>query len=129
MTEVSIYQWLCVLAVPNLVFLLWQTVINKKVKKKEDQVAARRAEIEAQQKEIKAQNDALEAQNKATMLGVQALLRDRLLQAFRHYIQQGYADYNDRENVRNMYAQYEALGPNSVMSDLYEKFTALPMQL
>lgn len=129
MTEVSIYQWLCVLAVPNLVFLLWQTVINKKVKKKEEQISARRAEIEAQQKEIKAQNDALEAQNKATMLGVQALLRDRLLQAFRHYIQQGYADYNDRENVRNMYAQYEALGPNSVMSDLYEKFTALPMQL
>jgi len=126
---VNVYQWLCVLAVPNLVFLIWQTVINKRVKKKEEAVAARRAEIEAQQKEIKEQNDALEAQNKATMLGVQALLRDRLLQAFKHYIQQGYAEYSDRDNVKNMYIQYEALGPNSVMEDLYEQFTELPMQL
>ena len=125
----NVYQWLCVLAVPNLVFLIWQTVINKRVKKKEEAVAARRAEIEAQQKEIKEQNDALEAQNKATMLGVQALLRDRLLQAFKHYIQQGYAEYSDRDNVKNMYIQYEALGPNSVMEDLYEQFTELPMQL
>jgi len=125
----NVYQWLCVIAVPNLIFLLWQTIINKMKKKKEDAVAARRAEIEKQQEEIKKQNETLEAQNKATMLGVQALLRDRLLQAFKHYISQGYADYSDRENVRNMYEQYEALGPNSVMSDLYEQFTELPMQL
>ena len=92
-------------------------------------MAARRAEIEQQQSEIKKQNEQLETQNKATMLGVQALLRDRLLQAFKHYISQGYAEYNDRENVRNMYEQYEALGPNSVMTDMYEKFTDLPTQL
>ena len=80
------------------------------------------------QEEIREQNQKLESQNKATMLGVQALLRDRLLQAFKHYISQGYAEYTDRENVKNMYDQYEALGPNSVMSDLYEKFKALPIQ-
>ena len=91
-------------------------------------MAARREEIERQQEEIQRQNDVLEAQNKATMLGVQALLRDRLLQAFKHYISQGYADYTDRDNVKNMYDQYEALGPNSVMTDLYEQFTELPMQ-
>ena len=125
----SVYQWLCVLAVPNLMFFFWQAVINKRKKKKEDEVARRRAEIERQQEEIRKQNEMLEKQNKATMLGVQALLRDRLLQAFRHYISQGYADYTDRENVKNMYDQYEALGPNSVMSDLYEQFTELPMQL
>lgn len=81
------------------------------------------------QEEIRTQTELLDAQNKATMLGVQALLRDRLLQAFKHYISQGFAEYSDRENVRNMYEQYEALGPNSVMSDLYEQFTSLPMQL
>lgn len=115
-------------AVPNLFFLLWSTIINKRQKKKEDEVQARRAEIERQQKEIQEQNQQLEAQNKATMLGVQALLRDRLLQAFKHYISQGYAEYNDRENVKNMYDQYEALGPNSVMTDMYNQFTNLPMQ-
>ena len=124
----NVYQWLCVFAVPNLVFLIWQTIINKRTKKKEEAVAARRTEIERQQAEIQRQNDTLEAQNKATMLGVQALLRDRLLQAFKHYIAQGYADYGDRDNVRNMYEQYEALGPNSVMDDLYEQFTDLPIQ-
>ena len=124
----NVYQWLCVFAVPNLFFLLWSTIINKRQKKKEDEVQARRAEIERQQKEIQEQNQQLEAQNKATMLGVQALLRDRLLQAFKHYISQGYAEYNDRENVKNMYDQYEALGPNSVMTDMYNQFTNLPMQ-
>ena len=129
MIKLNVYQWLCLLAVPNLFFLFWSTIINKRQKKKDDAIAARRAEIERQQEQIKRQNEQLETQNKATMLGVQALLRDRLLQAFKHYLQQGYADYTDRQNVQNMYAQYEALGPNSVMSDLYEKFTELPMQL
>ena len=125
----NVYQWLCVFAVPNLIYLFWSTIFNSRRKKKEDAIAARRAEIEKQQTEIKAQNEIMEAQNKATMLGVQALLRDRLLHAFKHYIVQGYADYSDRDNVRNMYAQYEALGPNSVMEDLYEQFTQLPLQL
>lgn len=125
----NVYQWLCLFAVPNLFFLFWSTIINRRQKKKDEAVAARRAEIEQQQVEIKQQNEQLEAQNKATMLGVQALLRDRLLQAFKHYINQGYAEYNDRENVKNMYDQYEALGPNSVMTDMYEKFKDLPTQL
>ena len=125
----NVYQWLCLFAVPNLFFLLWSTIINRRHKKKEDEVARRRAEIERQQIEIQQQNAQLEAQNNATMLGVQALLRDRLLQAFKFYISQGFADYTDRQNVENMYVQYEALGPNSVMSDLYEKFKDLPMQL
>lgn len=125
----SIYQWLTVLAVPNLILLIWTTIINRRQKRKDEQVAARRAEIERQQEEIKRQNEIQEAQNKAAMLGIQALLRDRLLQAFKQYLSQGYAEYDDRENVRNMYTQYESLGPNSVMDDLYKQFTDLPMQL
>lgn len=125
----NVYQWLCVLAVPNLIFFFWSSVIQKRQKKKDEEVARRREEIERQQEEIRRQNEVMEAQNKATMLGVQALLRDRLLQSFKHYISQGYADYGDRENVQNMFTQYEALGPNSVMDDLYEQFKELPMQL
>ena len=125
----NVYQWLCVLAVPNLISLIWTTIIHKKQKKKEEEVARRRVEIERQQEQIRQQNEVMEAQNKATMLGVQALLRDRLLQAFKHYTQKGYADYTDRENVLNMYTQYEALGPNSVMDDYYEQFKELPTQL
>jgi len=68
----------------------------------------------------------VEAQNKATMLGVQALLRDRLLQAFNHYLARGWIGAGDRDNVENMYTQYEALGPNNVISDIYQQVRALP---
>jgi len=114
----SAFQWLSLAGVPGIIVLIGGIVINRALKKRDKK-----------QQEIADQNQILEMQNKATMLGVQALLRDRLLQSFKHYLSQGYAEYGDRENVRNMYEQYEALGPNSVMSDLYEQFKELPIQL
>ena len=71
-------------------------------------------------------NARVEAQNKATMLGVQALLRDRLLQAFNHYLARGYITAGERDNIDNMYVQYEALGENNVISDIYNQVRALP---
>ena len=68
----------------------------------------------------------VEEQNKATMLGVQALLRDRLLQAFEHYLARGWISAGERDNVDNMYTQYEALGTNNVISDIYNQVRALP---
>jgi len=68
----------------------------------------------------------VEAQNKATMLGVQALLRDRLLQAFNHYLSRGWVSAGERDNIENMYTQYEALGENNVISDIYNQVRALP---
>lgn len=125
----SLFQWLSLFGIPGLIVLVGGIIINRALKKRDDRQEKTTAEYERKQELIRKQNEQLDAQNKATMLGVQALLRDRLLQSFRHYISQGYAEYSDRENVRNMYCQYEALGPNSVMSDLYQKFCDLPMQL
>ena len=68
----------------------------------------------------------VEAQNTATMLGVQALLRDRLLQAFNYYLARGWIDAEDRSNIENMYVQYEALGENNVISDISNQVRALP---
>jgi len=81
------------------------------------------------EKRVKESEDAsarVEAQNKATMLGVQALLRDRLLQAFNHYLARGWIAAGERDNVDNMYTQYEALGPNNVIHDIYNQVRALP---
>ena len=81
------------------------------------------------EKRVKDSEDAsarVEAQNKATMLGVQALLRDRLLQAFNHYLAREWINAGERDNVDNMYVQYEALGPNNVISDIYNQVRALP---
>ena len=81
------------------------------------------------EKRVKNSEDAsarVEAQNKATQLGVQALLRDRLLQAFEHYLARGWISAGERDNIDNMYKQYEALGPNNVISDIYNQVRALP---
>lgn len=65
-------------------------------------------------------------QIKAVKKGVQALLRDRLLQGYKFYRAHGWADENDRSNLENVYQQYHALGANGVMDDLRGKFLALP---
>lgn len=66
------------------------------------------------------------AQNKAIKEGLQAILRDRLLQAYKHYEEKGYAEPDDRDNWENMYQQYHTLGANGVMDDIRTKFLALP---
>lgn len=80
------------------------------------------------QEEIKQQNEDLEKQNKAIMMGVQAILRDRLLQGYKHYIVKGWADYDDRSNLENIWTQYHALGANGVMDDMRSQFRQLPTQ-
>ena len=82
--------------------------------------------LEKRVKDTEDANARVEAQNAATMLGVQALLRDRLLQAFNHYLARGWIGADDRANIDNMYVQYEALGENNVISDIYNQVRALP---
>lgn len=62
----------------------------------------------------------------AVMTGVQAMLRDRLLQGYRHYEEKGFANYDDRSNMENMYNAYHNLGKNGVMDDMHNKFLTLP---
>jgi len=113
----NLYQWLTVFAVPGIIAAVCSFAINRAFKKR-DKI----------REEVIEQNRILEGQNKATMLGVQALLRNQLLISFRDCLSKGFAEYNERETIKNMYVNYEALGPNSVMDDLYKQFTDLPMQ-
>ena len=92
----SVYQWLCVLGIPGLIAGL-VTFIKIQI-----------------------------ATNKAIKLGVQAVLRDRLLQAYEFYADRGFANYDEKSNVRNMYEQYEALGPNGIMEQKHDEFVRLP---
>lgn len=93
----TIYQWLCLLGVPSIIGTLGGAVL------------------------------ALWKQNKAIKLGLQALLRDRLLQSYRLYIERGWAGVDERSCINNMYDQYHALGKNGVMTSLHDKFLALPL--
>ena len=92
----SVYQWLCVLGIPGLFASL---------------IAY-----------IKAQANT----NRAIKLGLQAILRDRLLQAYEFYSHRGWANYDEKNNVRNLYNQYEILGPNGIMDLKHKAFLTLP---
>ena len=61
--------------VPAIISGLFALAVSRMLKKRD-----------VKQAEIIEQNKVMEAQNKAIMLGVQAFLRDRLLQGYRHYI-------------------------------------------
>ena len=67
-------------------------------------------------------------QNRAIKNGMQAILRDRLLQAFQSCQRQGYANSDERQNFENLYTQYHSLGGNGVMDDVRQKFFALPLR-
>ena len=67
-----------------------------------------------------------DAKTDAVCLGVQALLRDRLIQSYNHYIDKGYAPLYAKENYENMWQQYHALGVNGVMDGYHERFMSLP---
>ena len=69
---------------------------------------------------------ATEEKNEAMALGVQALIRDRLIEQYNHYNDKGYAPIYAKENFRNMWNQYHSLGVNGVMDELHEKFMDLP---
>ncbi len=106
------YQILSLAGIPTLVGIIIAILIKRPLEKR----VAESERIQATQQQ----------QSQAIMLGVQSLLRDRLLQAYRHYAHQGWANYDDRQNVLNMYTQYEALGPNSVMDQYHQRFMQLP---
>ncbi|MDE5583601.1 MAG: hypothetical protein K2J08_07845 [Ruminococcus sp.] len=67
-----------------------------------------------------------ENRQKAVELGVQALLRDRMLHSYNKYTELGYAPIFAKENFENMYVQYHGLGGNGVMTQLHTAFMELP---
>ena len=103
--------------IPSIISGIFALIISRMLKKRD-----------AKQEQIVAQNEEMERQNKAIMLGVQAFLRDRLLQGYKHYIAKVWADYDDRENMENIYTQYHALGANGIMDDMRNQFRNLPTQ-
>lgn len=68
----------------------------------------------------KKENDALKA-------GLQALLRDRIIQAYNHYVDdRGWIPIYALESINTCYKSYEALGENGVIDGLMEQLNDLP---
>ena len=69
---------------------------------------------------------ATDKKTEAVCLGVQALLRDRLISEYNKYSEKGFAPIYAKENFDNMWKQYHNLGVNGVMDEVHERFLALP---
>lgn len=64
----------------------------------------------------------------AVKLGVQALLRDRIVQSYNNYLEKGYCPIYARDNLDALYRQYGALGGNGTVSDLIDRIHDLPTE-
>ena len=73
----TLYQWLCLLGAQGVITLILSRGISKKLHS---------ADAKAEQ---------AKRETEAIAEGVKALLRDRLLQGYKHYIEKGWADMDD----------------------------------
>ena len=74
----------------------------------------KKQQIEEQRKE----NEALKA-------GVQALLRDRIIQAYNHYQDKGWIPIYAMQSIESCYRSYEELGENGVIDNLMRQLREL----
>lgn len=65
-------------------------------------------------------------ENEALKVGVQALLRDRIIEIYYHYTEKGWMPLDVRNSLEACYKSYEALGENGVIDDLVEQLRELP---
>jgi len=66
------------------------------------------------------------AQFLALKLGVQAILRDRIIDQYNKWMDLKYIPIYALENVTAMYKEYHALGGNGTITKLYEELLELP---
>jgi hypothetical protein len=58
--------------------------------------------------------------------GVQALLRDRIIQSYNHYQEKGFCPIYGKENVKRIYDAYHDLGGNDVATKLKDTLLQMP---
>ena len=66
--------------------------------------------------------------NDAIANGVQALLRNGIVETYNKWSEKGYCPIYARENAIRMYVPYHALGGNDVATDLIEDLKKLPTE-
>lgn len=87
--------------------------------------AAKERKAEKQEREKEAKN---REHSKAVDDGVQALLRDRIIGRYNHYMDQKHIPIYGMENVLDMYEAYHALGGNGTITKLVEALRELPTE-
>lgn len=60
--------------------------------------------------------------------GIVALLRDRIIQAYNHYMDKGYCPIYAQDNLHMLYEQYHSLGGNGTVTNLVGELKKLPTE-
>ncbi len=68
------------------------------------------------------------ARNDALCDGVQALLRDRIIQGYNEYSEKGYCPIYAKDNVKRLYKPYTELGVDDVITELVGKLLQMPTE-
>lgn len=112
----ELYQLLSLLGVGTLCSLLVTYIFNSITNG-----------AKARKKKNKELIDELNKRDETIRLGIQALLRDRILEIYNECSKKGYAPLSARENFENIYSRYHELGANGVMDSVRDKFLELPI--
>lgn len=97
LSELTLYQWLCLLGIPSLIAAILKAVFSTMAKVK------------------------------ALSLGVKALLRAQMISDYNKWTERGYAPIYAKQNFENCWEQYHLIkGPNGVMDGLHNNFMSLP---
>ena len=59
---------------------------------------------------------------------LKALLRDRLYQGSKHFLQLQYISTHELENLTDLYTEYKALGGNGVVEEIYLRVKKLEIK-
>jgi hypothetical protein len=70
---------------------------------------------------VSARLKAEQAKNEAIAEGVQALLRESIVNSYNKYSERGACPIYGKESVKKAYAAYHQLGGNDVATELYQK--------
>ena len=66
---------------------------------------------------------------KAVEAGLQALLRNELIRRYREYEIKGEISILDKENMEHMFKEYENLGGNGTVAQMYKDMLNLPIKV
>lgn len=118
----TVYQILSLCGLPSILgtaLVATFRYMGKLVSQQKALSNLQREEQSKQMKQVKTEIDIIK-------VAMQAQLRDKLLQSYKVYMRQGYADYDDKQNWLNQYNSYHNLGTNGIMDSYKDKLLNLP---
>ena len=80
-------------------------------------------------KHLISKQKATKEKQKAIENGVQALLRNELIRRYREFESKGEISILDKENIEHMFEEYENLGGNGTVAEMYKEILSLPIKI